>query len=441
MSTEREFDGLLRSWFDDSARAAQPEHLLESVLRETARTRPRPAWLVRADGRSGLHRFAPVLLAAALVVLAAIGLNVLIRPPHNVGIPTPVPVPSRAAATPEPTAQPTPEPVSFGALESYQAKLASDTVGWVWTGSALYRTSDAGQTWTPIALPRPSVSAVSLVDADTAYVAFFEKRTWTIAATHDGGTSWSEVGVDPLVATADVSFAMQSGSVGSVTFSTGKVFETHDGGATWSGPFSGAADPNVGQFLFKKLPGDRGVISYSNGKYDNIPFDDLFWFSTDGGRTWKQRSFPTDDVSRAGVLKALSGTPWIDDSQMLIAVNVEDVGLTAFYKSVDDAQSWQYIDQIPNWQGTMTFLSPTEWVGCSGSCWSTQDGGATWRERLMPVWARLDEVTFASVDRGWGVVACRPGVGLTNIPAECDGTVKSVLMQTTDGGETWRRIG
>lgn len=112
MKTDRGFDSLLRSWFDESAPSGQPEPLLESVLNATARTRPRPAWQVRLGGepmaepgQGRLNRFAPLALAAAAIVVAVlVGIGLLVRPIPDVG-PSPLPGPTHDVT-------PTPEPAS-----------------------------------------------------------------------------------------------------------------------------------------------------------------------------------------------------------------------------------------------------------------------------------------------------------------------------------------
>jgi hypothetical protein len=110
MTSDRQFDALLRSWLDASAPSDQPQGLLESVVTATAHTRPRPAWLVRLGGepmpdtdRPALNRFAPLALAATAVVVALlIGISLLVGRP-NVG---PSPVPNKThEATPQPTEQ------------------------------------------------------------------------------------------------------------------------------------------------------------------------------------------------------------------------------------------------------------------------------------------------------------------------------------------------
>jgi hypothetical protein len=111
MTSEREFNALLRAWFEESAPSGEPQGLLESVLTATAHTRPRPAWLVGLrgrpmpeTGRPGLNRFAALALATtALVVAILIGVGMLVRAP-NVG-PSPVPGPTHSA-TPQPSTPP-----------------------------------------------------------------------------------------------------------------------------------------------------------------------------------------------------------------------------------------------------------------------------------------------------------------------------------------------
>ena len=106
MSAQRDFDMLLRSWFEESAPSGQPEGLLEAVLGTTSHTRPRPAWLVRLGGepmlegsRSGLNRIAPLALAAGVLVVALlIGYSLLVRPPNVGPPPTPPTDPLHSAA-------------------------------------------------------------------------------------------------------------------------------------------------------------------------------------------------------------------------------------------------------------------------------------------------------------------------------------------------------
>ena len=126
MTSEHQFDALLRTWLDELAPPGQPDGLLESVVIATGHMQPRPAWLVRLlgepmpeAGRSGLSRFAPLALAwTAVVVALVIGIGLFLRSP-NVG-PSPVPDQTHEAV---PSATPTATPT---ALLWTQASLKED---------------------------------------------------------------------------------------------------------------------------------------------------------------------------------------------------------------------------------------------------------------------------------------------------------------------------
>jgi hypothetical protein len=116
MSTDREFDVLLRSWLDDATPTREPEGLLESVLATTGNSRPHPVWIVRLGGEPmretshpGLNRFAPLaLVATALAVTLLVAIGLLLRPSPDVGPPPPpaeseLATPSPATASPSAT--------------------------------------------------------------------------------------------------------------------------------------------------------------------------------------------------------------------------------------------------------------------------------------------------------------------------------------------------
>ena len=113
MSTQREFDALLRTWLEEATPPREPQGLLESVLATTAKSRSRPLWLVRLSGEPmreathlGLNRFAPLaLVATALAVTLLVGIGLLLRPSPDVGPPAP-PAESELATPSPSTASP-----------------------------------------------------------------------------------------------------------------------------------------------------------------------------------------------------------------------------------------------------------------------------------------------------------------------------------------------
>ena len=181
----------------------------------------------------------------------------------------------------------------------------------------------------------------------------------------------------------------------------------------------------------------------------NASDNNHFWLSTDWGQTWKRLQLPVDDVSPAGVPKGLLGSPWVGVSGQIvlpIRVNSSD----AVYESTDDGRSWRLIKAWPEprhadfrWQA----ISANAWVLSTidgAEFWSTTDGGAHWR-RVQ--WASpIEELStsWASPDHGWAFHGCALLREMPELGSDryCEGTdLKSVLLETTDGGRTWSKIG
>jgi hypothetical protein len=201
MTSEREFNALLRSWFEESAPSGQPQGLLESVLTATAHTRPRPAWLVGLrgkpmpeTGRSGLNRFASLALVATVVVVAIlIGIGILVRPP-NVG-PSPVPGPTHSV-TAEPSASEAP------------ARAAS------WTATGNMIEARGGYAGTLLKDGKVLVAGGNISSGDSASAELYDPSSGTWAATGNMVTAMSSPTAAMLLKDGRV-LVIGSGSEGS----------------------------------------------------------------------------------------------------------------------------------------------------------------------------------------------------------------------------------
>ncbi len=349
----------------------------------------------------------------------------------------------------------------FGDLDVTQARLVTDSVGWVATDRQLYRTEDGGSTWAEVPLPRDGAyAALDIVDDRTVYVAYSLPgtcilRAWdchpvAIWATDDGGRSWTLANFDDAYRGMRLVLSFRTPLIGSATFFEGDagrlhVFHTSDGGRTWVGPFDGKLP--AGQT--KTTPARGSVLALNEGKADGVPFSDRLWLSIDGGQTWPARTFPMDQVAPAGTLKWVTGTPLVDGyGRIVLPIAIAD-GPDALYESTDDGQTWRLLktwEQPQNGDLAWQALSDSTWVLADRdgvAVWSTTNSGAVWRRVVGESMVKDLGLSWATPDHGWGFHRCERDPSSPGYPDPlCDGNqLKSVLLVTSDGGQTWTPIG
>jgi Tol biopolymer transport system component len=124
MTSTRDLDRQLGSWFEARATTTEPDGLLERSLARVDATRQRPGWLVggvhvspRLRGRAAVVPAWAILLLVALAALAvvAMGAGLLLRS-TPVMIVQPTPSSSLVAQTPNPSASASPTPTHAGPL-------------------------------------------------------------------------------------------------------------------------------------------------------------------------------------------------------------------------------------------------------------------------------------------------------------------------------------
>lgn len=363
---------------------------------------------------------------------------------------TPPPTPNATASGALPAGVGPVHKDMFGDLEVDQARLVTEDVGWVAAGRILYRTADGGVTWSQVDLPRNGeVFATTIVDADTAFVEY-RSLPVSIWATDDGGVTWTKADFDPTYADMRLVLSFRTPLIGSATFFEGDagrlhVFHTSDGGRTWVGPF----DAKLPAGQVKTTPDRGSALALNEGKADGVPFSDRLWLSIDGGQTWPKRTFPIDQVAPAGTLKWVTGTPLVDGyGRIVLPIAIAD-GPNALYESTDDGQTWRLLKTWePPTNGDLAWqaLSDSTWVLADRdgvAVWSTTNGGAVWRRVVGETTAKDLGLSWATPDHGWGVHRCNRDPSSPSDPDPlCDGNqLKSVLLVTTDGGQTWTPIG
>ena len=229
----------------------------------------------------------------------------------------------------------------------------------------VWKTDNAGLTWTPIfdAEPVGSIGAIAVAPSnpDIIYVGTGEAdmrsdisygdgmykstdagRTWT----HIGLTDTRQIGcvlVDPR--NPNVVFVAALGHAYGPNAERG-VFRSTDGGATWqkvlykdanTGAIDLAFDPQNPQTIYAALWQTRrppwNVYPPSNGPGSGL------YKSTDGGTTWHQlagHGLPSEGLGRMGI-----AIPPTQPNRIYLIVDAKAGGL---YRSDDGGQSWTLVD-------------------------------------------------------------------------------------------------
>jgi len=273
-------------------------------------------------------------------------------------------------------------------------------------GGGVWKTTNAGRTWSPIMDSQPVASigaiAVAPSDARTIYVGSGEADMRSdiihgngMYRSTDAGGTWTRIGledsrqigrvlVDPhdprtlLVAALGHAYAPNE---------IRGVYRSTDAGASWTrtlfhdrdtGAIDLASDPAM-HLVFASLWQTRrppwNTYPPSNGPGSGL------YKSTDGGVTWTpvRGGFPTEDVGKIGLAVAPS-----DPNRVYAIVDARAGGL---YRSDDAGATWRLVDKDPRlWQrgwyfghvavdpknADLVYISDT-------SFYRSSDGGATFR--------------------------------------------------------------
>src|SRR5579884_1626066 len=233
-------------------------------------------------------------------------------------------------------------------------------------GGGVWQTDNAGRTWTPIgdALPVASIGAIAVApsDADVLYVGTGEADMRSdiqhgngMYKSIDAGKTWTHIGLDDTrqignivvdPSNANIVYVAALGHQYGPNTQRG-VFKSIDGGKTWSrvlykdqntGAIDIAMDPANPNVLYASLWQTRrppwSVYPPSNGPGSGL------YKSTDGGVTWTQlrgNGLPSDGRGKIGLAVAPS-----DPNRVYAIVDAKAGGL---YRSDDAGATWRLADK------------------------------------------------------------------------------------------------
>ncbi len=252
--------------------------------------------------------------------------------------------------------------VAGGRIADVAVDPTNKSVWYVAVGSGgLWKTTNAGTTWTPVFDDQPSYSigtiAIDPSNTEVLWVGTGENVSgrhvgWGsgVYKSRDGGATWHNVGLEASEHIGKILIHPGAGSTalvaaeGPLWASGGErgVFKTTDGGETWSHVLD--IDENTGVTDLEFDPGNPDVVyaaTYqrrrhiwglmSGGASSGI------YKSTDGGDTWREVTTGLPDGAMGKI--GLAVTP--ADPDLVYATIEANQAERGFYRSTDKGESWQ----------------------------------------------------------------------------------------------------
>jgi photosystem II stability/assembly factor-like uncharacterized protein len=232
-------------------------------------------------------------------------------------------------------------------------------------GAGVFKTTDAGRSWTESNRWLPNSATRDLItepgNPRTLYVAM--AQSGGVGKSLDGGDHWSQTGLDDVYV---VQLAMDRFSPSTVyaavrdsTLATAGLYKTTDGGVTWTRTLATVSAEEV---LID--PYDSNIV-YVGALPQGV------FKSTDAGHTFT----PMNSGLTATMIRTLQIDP--TDSNVVYA-GTQDGGV---FKSIDGAASWSFTGLAGNISGIVVDPQHPNRVYVGGiaiGVYASVDGGASW---------------------------------------------------------------
>ncbi len=291
---------------------------------------------------------------------------------------------------------------------------SADPRGNVTNGDGVYKSTDAGKTWTHVGLDTPSLIGrirINPRNPDIAYVAvlgniFGPNPERGVYRTKDGGKTWEQVlkvnentgAIDLTMDSANPDtliaamwtvrrqpWTIDSGSM------EGGLFKTTDGGNTWHKLTNGLPrDVMIGKIgVSISLADPKRVYALIEAANDQGGV----YRSEDGGESWTRTYAGRNLQQRAFYYTKIYADPQQADT--VYALN------TGMYRSTDGGKSFQSM-QTPHGDNHDLWINPTNNQSMiesnDGGANVSSDGGRTWSTQLNQPTAEIYRI---SVDDRW----------------------------------------
>ncbi len=309
---------------------------------------------------------------------------------------------------------------------SGEANIRGDVVA----GNGIYKSTDAGKTWTVVWRQEGQIGAMAVDprNADIAFAAvlghaFGPNPERGVYRTRDGGRTWQQVlGRDPDTGASDVAidpsnpsivfaglwqarrlpWTMTSGGPGS------GLFVSRDGGDSWTelAPDTGLPNKPWGKVGVAVAPSDSRRV------YALIEAEDGGLFrSDDGGLKWKRVSGDRRLRQRAWYYTTVTVHPsnrddvWVPNVQMM--------------RSIDGGATWNPVKNLHHGDHHDVWFDPSNpkrMIGANdGGADVSFDGGESWSAALMPL-GQFYHV-FADTHVPYRVLGAMQDLGTASVPS------------------------
>lgn len=230
--------------------------------------------------------------------------------------------------------------------------FSSDGIVYGADDSHLYRSDDGGSHWTDLGTP-PALDVLGLSPAFAAdHTLIVAGDGGQVYRSGDAGATWtaSNAGIDPGFFPFDIAFSPNFASDHTVFLAGfGPLYRSTDGGLTWTS-LPGSHGPNYGVAVSPSYATDHTVIvSYREIEPSGVVPESGLFRSTDGGDTWTYAGWGTGGAYEPFPGPIAFSPNYAADRTVYVAdMGTPFMGPRRVYRSVDGGETWSALPDPPS---------------------------------------------------------------------------------------------
>jgi photosystem II stability/assembly factor-like uncharacterized protein len=286
---------------------------------------------------------------------------------------------------------------SGGKYSFSQMQFLTNSLGYVMAQTRpdqpnlLFRTADGGASFKQI---HTGAYAFERVHFFSENVGFGFTRSFTFKTTN-GGKSWTKVPTPPNTRYAHF-VTVNKGWVIVVRPGSGyEIKRTIDGGHTWSNKLTVKSESAIGGAIYGTDSSDVWVVLLGGSGMSQTSYS--LFHTKDGGVKWKQlvsNSTAGGGPAPGPAIEGLKGPfGYPEDMQVIgrqaayLAASSGAYEKVSIGRSLDDGATFKVVSGVTGYGGKLSFTSPKRgWIAITSisysAIYSTDDGGITWTKKF-----------------------------------------------------------